>query len=338
MKSFIISFLLSLCVSLAYCDSIPLKSRVDDLERNLKQIDANQLNYKIEKDLLKEAYSVNYERINLSIAAVLGLFTILGFFGFRGIKEIQKEYADELAELKRVKNEFDVKAKEIDIQKIKYETGLEAIIMENQEQNSKIKFIELKDKAVTLFEAKNYDLALDFANTALDIMPEDIKLLTIKARILSYSNQYQDAIKLHKKSLLLQPDDFGILRNLTECLYLANGIDEAKQILATHPDIFADGDLPKVLNIFKIIEAYYSGQKEALLDIVKSYVTVNNLNDIQTKPNGWSLEEVKYFAHNQPTSDMKVILQNLILYLEGGLSGQTLLNNVGILPPSAIML
>ncbi len=47
------------------------------IEDQLSEVRRDQLNYKIEKDLLKEAYSSNLQIVNAVIAIALGVFAVL---------------------------------------------------------------------------------------------------------------------------------------------------------------------------------------------------------------------------------------------------------------------
>ena len=76
-----------------FADTLTINRKLEDLEFRLKRIEGNEQNYKLEKDLLKETYSNNYERINFFITIALGLIGILGFLGIRDISSIKKEKA-----------------------------------------------------------------------------------------------------------------------------------------------------------------------------------------------------------------------------------------------------
>jgi hypothetical protein len=56
MKYLILILLFSFMTTSSFADSTSINRRISDIERSVKQIDANQLNYRIEKDLLKETY------------------------------------------------------------------------------------------------------------------------------------------------------------------------------------------------------------------------------------------------------------------------------------------
>ena len=75
---------------------INLKNQVTQLENSVSEIRRDELNYKLEKDLLKETYSNNYERISLIITIVLGIIGLFGYSGLKDINSIRKEYTTAL--------------------------------------------------------------------------------------------------------------------------------------------------------------------------------------------------------------------------------------------------
>src|SRR5438876_10467 len=66
------------------------------LEEQLSEIRRDQLNYRIEKDLLKETYSSNYQIVNGALAFFLTAASIIGFLGIRDINALKKDYMAEL--------------------------------------------------------------------------------------------------------------------------------------------------------------------------------------------------------------------------------------------------
>ena len=69
------------------------------IEESISEIRRDQLNYRIERDLLKEAFSSNYQTINIVIAIILGVFSVIGFLGIRDIGTIRRQYFNELNKL-----------------------------------------------------------------------------------------------------------------------------------------------------------------------------------------------------------------------------------------------
>jgi hypothetical protein len=117
-----------LVTTIAFAESTSISSRIEDVERTVKQIDAHQLNYKIEKDLLKETYSNNYEKISLVITLILGVMGVFGYLGLRDITSIKKEYEMELSNLKQIQGQFNIKSQEFDTEKKKFQDDLNEVV------------------------------------------------------------------------------------------------------------------------------------------------------------------------------------------------------------------
>ena len=56
-----------------------LENELKKLSDQVTEVRRDQLNYQIEKDLLKETYSSNMDTINIVIAIILAIFGIIGF-------------------------------------------------------------------------------------------------------------------------------------------------------------------------------------------------------------------------------------------------------------------
>ena len=312
-----------------------IENRIYTLEHKVKIIDANQLNYKIEKDLLKEAYSSNYEKINIFITFILGVIAVLGYLGIKDIGAIKEKYETELAGLKEIKNDFDIKSSEFDAGKQKIDEEIKSILKENQEQSSKIKFIELKEKMYNLFTNRKLSMALEFANAALVINPSDSSCLNTKGSILIQLNQLPDAFLAFEKSLNDNPDDLATKVNYAECLYLTGKIDDARKFVAENNDIF-DKELDgKLVEFFEILVHYHEGNLDRLKGIAKSYVNFSSLDDVNKKLKGWTLTDARSFAYYLEDGEIKTTIQNLFWYLNGEISGRTLLGRLGISLPAS---
>jgi tetratricopeptide (TPR) repeat protein len=306
------------------------QKRIDELERTVKQIDANQLNYRIEKDLLKETYSNNYEKINLVITLILGVMGVLGYLGLKDITTIKKEYELELSKLRTIQGQFETKSKEFDTEKKKFDEELKSIIKENEEQSRKIKFIELKDKVRTLLKDNQLTPALEFANAALLINDSDTELLNQKGSILCRLNQTKEALETFFKARAISPNDNSTILNTAEMLYFAKDIEGAKKLISEYKALFESKDNGRVLDLFNIIELYHSADKDKLLELAKSYVTFENLKYTGTKLSGWNLTEAIYFIHHQPDSELKTILQSILSFWNGQTTGENLLTTLNI--------
>lgn len=308
-----------------------LEDKVEQLSNHLKEVRRDELNYQIEKNLLKETYKNNYDSISLVISIVLGFFGIFGYLGIRDISAIKKDYEKELSNLRQIQGQFDNKALEFDKEKKKFDDELKQIIKENQEQSRKIKFIELKEKSSALMK-DNLPSALEFTNAALDISPDDLNMLNQKARILCRLNQAKDAVEIYEKALSKHPKDSQTILNLAECWYFTKDIEKAKKIIADNRSIFERDD-DNVLNLFEIFETYYKGEKTELIKKVREKIDEKDLKSRKSRMDGWDLKEALYFATYQPDSELKEILKNFLWYHDGQITGEALYQKLGIALP-----
>lgn len=311
---------------------VRINKEIEKLEIEIKSLKSNEANYKIEKDILKETYETNYESISKFITIILGIFGVLGYFGIRDINSIKKEYQNELNSLKELKNKFEIKSKEFDEEKVKFDSELKSILKENEEQNKKIKFIELKEKVSTLLKDDNLTSALEFASVALEINPEDSNLLNDKGRILCRLNEVTKAIPEFRKALAIDPTNEALIVNLVECLYFANEIAEAKEIIDKNKSLFKSKANGQLLILLDLFELYHNENKDELIEKVKNLVVNTDMESQAERMKGWDLKDAFYFVAKQPKSDLKHILINAIGFLYGKQSGKRMFERLGIEP------
>lgn len=336
MKKYLAITLLILCFNSSFAtnrDSLAIKNleaKFEQLENEMKEVRRDELNYKIEKDLLKETYTNNYERISLIITILLAFIGIFGYLGIRDINSIKKEYEKELATLRNIQSQFNTKALEFDSEKKKFDDELKSIIKENEEQSRKIKFIELKEKSATLLKDNNLYSALEFTNAALDISPIDPTMLNQKGRILCRLNQAKDAVQIFEKALSVNPMDNTTILNTGECYYFANDLEKAKKLIAEHKSLFESKDNGNLIVLFDILETYYNKDKAELIKKIKGQVDEKDLKFLKKRMGGWDLNEAIYFSIYQPDSDLKEMLKNFLWYKDGQITGETLYQIIGI--------
>jgi tetratricopeptide (TPR) repeat protein len=332
MKKTFIIIILCLCTKIVFADNTKTStdSKLNDLEHTVKQIEANQINYRIEKDLLKETYTNNYEKISLTITLILGLLSILGYLGLKDITLIKKEYEKELNNLRQIQSQFNLKSIEFDSEKKKVDDELKLIIKENDEQSRKIKFIELKEKISNLLKENNLSSALEFSNAALEISPSDSYVLNQKGRILCRLNQIKDAVQVYEKALNDNPKDSLTILNTTECWYFAKEIDKAKKLISENKSLFDHKSNGNLITLFEIFDKYYESNKLLFLEKIKELVDDKDLKSMKKLIQGWDLKEALYFAMYQPDSELKEILKNALWFLDGQITGETLYQRIGI--------
>lgn len=314
-------------------EKIDAEKRLYSLEHKVKIVDSNQLNYKIEKNLIKDTYSNNFDKINTVITVIFGVFAIFGYLGFKGISEIKEEYKTELQNLIALKNKFETRSKEINDSNKSIDNSLQNILSENQEQNNKIKFLELKDKIRAHIKDDKFLFALEYADAALELYPDDKEVLGVKAYLLTRLNRNTEALTIYDRALKIYPDDKSILQNYTECLYFEGEIEKANNIIEAHENLFSDVEEKKILKLFEAIKCYHENRLEGLQEIAKTLVTTTNLNSKNKYFSFWKLEEAQVIIHYYEDSEIKKAVQNIVWYLNDAMTGQELLNRLGLPTP-----
>lgn len=310
-----------------------LEQKFEILDDQLKEVRRDELNYKLEKDLLKETYQNNFGNISLIITLILGIFGILGFVGIRDINSIKKEYVSELVSLKKLQNDIATKFKEFDTSKEKYDNELRDILQTNEEQNRKIKVLELKEKISSLFKEKEYVSALEFCNVALELSKEDPFLLTQKATINTRMRNYKEAVSIYLKLLELDSTNQPLIDNLSEVLLLNGQREDYEKIIAQNKEIFAKRLDGKLLEIYSIIIAYQDKQTDKLKEYSLSKIEASDLKEKRKKIDNWDFLDILLYLGNEPYSEETIIAQNIIWFLDGQLSGDDFFKRTGIESP-----
>lgn len=158
------------------------------------EIRRDQLNYKIEKDLLKEAYSSSLQTVNVALTFILGLLAVLGYLGIRDIGSLKKEYSEHLDQLGKLKIQLEADLLKVTKEQTSVREELKAIFEANKDQGDRIKVLELQKEIATLIINRAFDRALQYLSVALEIAPKDVILLNQKAHCLIKKGRHDDAI------------------------------------------------------------------------------------------------------------------------------------------------
>jgi tetratricopeptide (TPR) repeat protein len=297
-----------------------LELKIEQMDNQLKEVRRDELNYQIEKDLLKETYSNNYEKISLMITIVLGIIGVLGYLGIKDINSIKKEYTTELANLKQLQTEIASKFTEFQTSKEKYDTELRDILKTNEEQNKKIKVLELKDKINNLFKDELYGSALEFCIVGLELSPNDIILLHQKAMIHTRLRNYKDSINSYLRILEIDKDNHSAVFNVAEVYLMNNQKSEFDEILAKNSTLFKEKINGKLLEIFSIISNYQDKNMNQLMTISLANIDLTDMTTKRKRIRGWVLKDLLIYISGEPNSNEKVVVQNLLWYLDGQLT------------------
>ena len=341
----ILLFLFSLASNGEVKEPTPLKEKphpvvseftqgLSNLETRVARIESNQINYRLEKDLLKETYSVNYERINIVVTFILAVIAAIGFLGIRDIGQVKDKYEAELTNLKALKSEFELKSGEFDSERHKIDTELREIISENKNQNQKIKFLELKGRIVSLYKDGEILRALELINLALKTEAKDLVLLSLKGKILIRLGHLNDGATVFKDAFEANPEFSTTRYNLIEALHLKGDIAGAKSYIAD-PEEYEGYENGKLKELLYLWELAHAGKVGEMKRIVASYITAENLKEKEKKmSDNFGLEEATKVAHDLPEGEVRTAILYIVGYWDGQVSGEQLLKKLDLPIPT----
>lgn len=316
-------------------DIVLIQNRLDRIENNLTEIRRDQLNYKVEKDLLKETFSSNYQTINIVLTIVLGLFTVVGFLGIRDIGAIKKEYALELEKMNGLRKDFEIKVSKIGEEQEKVKTDYLEIIKTNEEQSRRIKVLELQEKISSLITAKNYQRALEYAIVGLDLDPHNLILLEQKGLVQGKLNDFEGAIITFTQALKEDPNDKATITNLLEFYLLTKRTQDYDELYSKNRSWIDQSDDSILTMYFNLLKSFQSGLEQDVDKQVREYL--QKLPNEQKCYITWSFEEVRRMLQVQPSSKAKTHLTTFINFISGSITNEQALKNIDETPPDSTL-
>lgn len=305
-----------------------IEYKIDQLDNSVKEIRRDELNYKIEKDLLKETYSNNYERISLVITIVLGIIGLFGYLGLKDINTIKKEYAAELVRLNELKSELENKIKLVSDTQIKYEKEILEIIRQNEEQNRKIKTLEAINKISNLRKDKKYPAALEECLTALNNDPNSIDLLMQKGLIYSITHSYAEAVQTYSKILELEPENTSAIRNLSEAYVLNDQNEKADKLISDKSSHFNEDAGKQAIMLLSVIKPFNKSDLSTVVNEIKKQIDNENLEEKKPRFEYWNLQESQAYVELSKESKHKSAVKHYFDYLLGKINGIELLQKL----------
>jgi tetratricopeptide (TPR) repeat protein len=293
---------------------------LEQLQNDIREIRRDQLNYKIEKDLLKETYSSNYTTVQIIISLILGIFAILGYLGLKGIISLKREYDAELIKLKDIKGEFELKLKELTISQEKVKEQITTIDNLNEEQSKKIKILEIKEKVGSLYSQRNYQRALDYIAIGLELAQDDSELLMFRAFSLLKLRNYAESIEAHKRVISIEPSNSGIIQNLAELYLIVGQIEKYDDLVKTKSEHFKS-DNNGLLTYFEAFKFFTQGKIAEMKKLVTEFIEKEDLSINKNHIGNWDFLELFDSIKSIENSNDKTLFVNFTNYLKGNMPG-----------------
>lgn len=299
--------------------SINNPEELQRLKDNISEIRRDQLNYKIEKDLLRETFSSNYQTINIVLAIVLGIFTIIGVLGLRDIGAIRKDYLKEFDNLSNLRKDFEFEVKKFMGEQEKIKENYLEIIKTNEEQNKRIKVLELQEKISAAIKDQNYKQALAYVKVALELDPQNTGILYRKAWCHHKSNELQKAVGIYKKILELEPDNPSAIADLLELFLFLKQFENFNAFYEKNKLIIdTKGGEIGLKTYYKILELYQLKKYDEMKVLLKECLQV--MPKGKQKLFSWDFNDVLKFIQPNPQDEGKNLLDIFISVVKGDLS------------------
>jgi tetratricopeptide (TPR) repeat protein len=303
-----------------------IKKKIELISFGIDEVRRDQINYKIEKDLLKEAYSSNLSTVNIIMTILIGVFTVLGFLGLLNVGKIKSDFKEELKELKSIKENYEKKFSEIKTDIEQYRQALDLITTTNDTQNKKIEVLEIQEKTGSLINSSYFERALEYADAGLAIDSNDSILLAHKSRCLALLGRFKEAIIV---STTLNKDEPSNLCNFLELMLISRNLELYDSKFPDWKEKI-DSLYPKwIVWYFELLKFYIDSNLKSMT----SHIT-NNLNPNEDKKErklrGWEFKEVTAaFGKDQETDEKKLLFLSF-KFLAGKISEKCLYDQINI--------
>lgn len=308
---------------------IILKDELQENHSDLDKVRNEQINYKIEKDLLKETYSSSFNTVNTVVSVIFAAVTLFGYLVFRNIKEVQSEYKKELENVRDVKKSFDSELENLKSKQTEFESEFARITKTNEDQNQRLKTLELIEKISNLVQNKHFDWAQRHIAIGLDSDPNNLLLLQLKATCHGKMGEFPAFIDANKKLLDSESNDSSKLAtamNLLEGYAITNQRDEFNSLYSLYKDSVIKNENGAVNAYLKALMSSSSGSIVDATTELKKYVE-QNINVHPRKHLGqWSFDEVSIYLNNLTDEKSKNLMFTSIRFFNGELNNEEFIN------------
>jgi tetratricopeptide (TPR) repeat protein len=305
MKKLVYLFILTCCAANLY--AIGTNNNDNEIKRLDTRIDYlqnNQLNHQIEKELLKETYSSNFQTVNIVLAIILGLFSFISFYGLRDVGTLKSNYQQELEKLNSLRCNFESKMNEYE-QKIKeLNNNYLGVNKINEEQNNRIKVLEIQEKASSLQKQKNYSRALEYLVIGENLDPKNTVIMILKSQCYLKMNDYQNAISSYEHVLEIEDGHANAIYNLLELYLLTKQFNKYNDLKTKYPYVIEKNGS---IDNFYLDLLYDFMNNISIKD--KTLTFIKTLKPEKNKLSEWSFDELNYYLESKEIDDNIKVLK-----------------------------
>jgi tetratricopeptide (TPR) repeat protein len=308
-------------------DSISIHDQLLKVDEAVRELRRDQLNYQIERDLLKETFSSNYQTVNIVLAIVLGLFSFVGFMGIRDIGSIKKEYLNELDKLNNLRKDFETKITQYETDQTKTKEDYLSILSANDKQNRRIKILELQEKVSSLVQSQNYAKAIEFIAIALEMDPDNISMLINKGISLWRLGDLSNAISSYKRIIEIDPTNIPTIENLSELYLITNRLADFNELYTKNKAAIKSKGDEALCAYFEAMENYLRQNAPGLKQSIVNYLT--SLTTDKEKRTPWDFNDALRALKPKPDDPLGAMILLLIEVLRGTIGRDETITKLG---------
>ena len=289
--------------------------KIDELAHDVAIIQRDQVNYRAEKDILKELYTTQIDRINTFLSVILGATAILGFFGLKSLTDLKKEYRDELDKLLELKTKLKFEIEDLQSKQSAFDVRIDEITKKNESQDNRLRVMEIIEKVGTFIGQNNHYWALRWANIGLELEPTNSILLAQKASCLSYLGEYSAAEHTYWKLLEVEPEDESHILNLIELYAITGKAAEFDAALEKHKEYLKSEKDGRLIYFLEAASHATSGRLQDATEKMVSYT--QSYPGSGTRIENWSFGEAKACQGHMHSGPSKELFAHIIGLFSG---------------------
>ncbi len=332
-----------------------INQKLNQLQSDLKinkdavwEVRRDELNYRLEKNLLKEAYSSKLQIVNFVITIALIILTIVGIFGIKSLNTIKKEFKDEFDKLKdkyegklnkieveqsivkknfhdeldKLKNmgeEYEGKFNKLVAEQNIAKETFDELLKQNEKQDQRLKIIEIQEKAAFAWKSKEYERGIEYCDVGLSLESKNTTLLWEKMRCLNKLDEITKAIAVGENILSINPNDITVICNLVEFYLIDRNISKYEQIINLHADAILEYENAYILWYFDQIKNYNNEDITSIKQNISSKIILDS-RGASERIDDWEYENMKFAISNDENTPEGILLLLCIDFLEGEIS------------------
>ncbi len=175
-----------------------MSSAIEILSNQVAEVRRDQLNYSIEKGLLKESYSSSITTVNVVLTVVMLFFSALTYVGFRRVSEQKADYEKELSRIRALRRRYSIAFKQLNEGLAVVRKQQEDIKQVNELQNVRLTVLEAQERATRFLNEGNFSRCLEYIDAALDLDPTNAYSREVKLGTLGMLGRFEQAIEWGK--------------------------------------------------------------------------------------------------------------------------------------------